>query len=112
MTEFASIVVAFVMLGAYVFWLCRAWHRHLTYLAQSTELAQRRRRAGYQYPFVVLLFIAPSLSVVIWAARYIHAIHAPKVLLAVFLISSLAPGFTWWAHRWKSLEALGYGRAK
>jgi len=109
MSIYFEIMVAFVILGAYVFGLFRWWHRQLTTLADRYDVPGRRRRAAILFPVVLLFFAAPVLIVLLFSIRVIPT-NVYWVVIA--LLCSLAPGVIWWICKMPSLLALGYGRQR
>ena len=108
MIPYVGVVPMFAILGSYAFLLFRWWFRHLTALAVRYDIAERRRRASWRYPLVLILLMAPALAVLFAAMSLLGRSHG--LVIALLLIGSLAPASVWWGQRMPSLRALGYGR--
>ena len=109
MAEYGLLVAGFAALAAYLLLVFRAWHGHLTRLAERHDLIARRRKAARHYAFVAILLIVPMVSVVLWGLTELRAAHGSPVVVLLLFLGALAPGIIWGRRRRSQLRALGFG---
>ena len=107
--EYIAVVVAFAILGCYVFMLYRWWYNKLTHFAVRYDVVVRRQQAAWRYPIVMLSFMFPVVVILSCSLRYTNV---DKFFILIAFVVCIAPGIIWWTQRMKKLAELGYGRNK
>ena len=105
MKAYFEVTVCFVILGCYSFMLFRWWCQRLMVLAAHYDLAERRRHASSQTLFVVLLYVIPTLTVLI--GSMIHPSVSGFFIICLQILSVI-PATIWYVRRLPSLRALGF----